>query len=340
VKTPSGEFGYIQLKSFVPPVLPPPLYYDVEGAINEFKRMLGLIPLTGLILDVRGNGGGIISFGERILQLLTPRRIDPEPFHFLTTVLTLEMARANKWIEPWRDSIAQGIEIGSSFSQGFTLTPVDECNNMGQVYQGPVVLITNALCYSTTDIFAAGFQDHEIGTILGVHNNTGAGGANVWDHDEVLVKAVSLKPNPFVALPRQAGMRVAARRSTRVGKRSGVPLEDLGVVPDEPYRMTRDDVLNHNVDLIAYAAAILATKQKQLLRLTAPGGPPARSISLETENVDRVDVMVSNRPVLSCDVRNGVSEIPLEAPVPYGSTLTAYGCRAGALVVCARLLVK
>ena len=45
---------------------------------------------------------------------------------------------------------------------------------------GPVVLITDARCYSTTDIFAAGFQDHKVGTILGTDNNTGAGGANVW----------------------------------------------------------------------------------------------------------------------------------------------------------------
>ena len=47
------------------------------------------------------------------------------------------------------------------------------------------MLVTDAFCYSTTDIFAAGFQDHEIGTILGCHDNTGAGGANVWDHDDL-----------------------------------------------------------------------------------------------------------------------------------------------------------
>ena len=65
-------------------------------------------------------------------------------------------------------------------------------------------------------------------------HDTGAGGANVWDHTDVL-QELSLKPNPFVKLPGGASMRVAARRSTRVGKRSGVPLEDLGVAPDERY---------------------------------------------------------------------------------------------------------
>ncbi|MFF3930493.1 S41 family peptidase [Streptomyces hirsutus] len=45
-----------------------------------------------------------------------------------------------------------------------------------------MVLITNARCYSATDIFAAGFQDHRIGPVLGTDENTGAGGANVWTH--------------------------------------------------------------------------------------------------------------------------------------------------------------
>ena len=39
-------------------------------------------------------------------------------------------------------------------------------NLVGQRYFGPVVLITDARCYSATDIFAAGFADHEIGPIL------------------------------------------------------------------------------------------------------------------------------------------------------------------------------
>ena len=29
------------------------------------------------------------------------------------------------------------------------------------LHQGPVVLVSDALCYSTTDIFVAGFQDNE-----------------------------------------------------------------------------------------------------------------------------------------------------------------------------------
>ena len=45
-----------------------------------------------------------------------------------------------------------------------------------QVYPGPKVLVVDPLCYSATDIFAAGFADHGIGPILGVGASTGAGG--------------------------------------------------------------------------------------------------------------------------------------------------------------------
>ena len=52
-------------------------------------------------------------------------------------------------------------------------------------------------------------------------------------------------------------MRVAIRRTTRVGENAGLPLEDLGVVPDVIHRLTRDDLLQDNRDLIAAATAIL-----------------------------------------------------------------------------------
>ena len=75
---------------------------------------------------------------------------------------------------------------------------------------------------------AAGFQDHEIGPVIGTSGNTGAGGANVWNYENLMAAL----PEHFQPLPKQASMRVAIRRTPRVGKRAGDPLEDLGVVSD------------------------------------------------------------------------------------------------------------
>jgi len=333
METPSGSFGYVRLKTFAPKS---ENGGDVvEEAVQEFARILSVLPSTGLILDVRGNGGGYIGFGERILQFLTPREIAPAPFHFMSTALTLQIAAATDELGGWKDGIAQGIETGSVFSQGFPLTPPERCNDVGQLYQGPVVLVTDALCYSTTDIFAAGFQDHEIGTIMGVHENTGAGGANVWDHAKLLQR-LTLAPNPFGALPGGAGMRVAARRCTRVGTRSGVPLEELGVKPDVRYYMTRNDVLDHNVDLIAAAAGLLSKQQRHALRLTQ-GGNPAQ-IAMAVENLDRVDLLLNGRPMLSLDVKTGTKKVSLPFQAPADATLTGKGYLEGKLVVSTRLV--
>ena len=337
VTTPSGVFGYVRLATFAPedPAINPSVLIDM--AVEEFVRILRTLPPSGLILDVRGNGGGYVNFGERLLQTLSPQPITPEPFHFVASALTLQLASAEPWLGEWVDPLKMALSTGAGFSQGFPLTAPDECNDIGQVYQGPVVLITDALCYSTTDIFAAGFQDHQLGTILGVHNNTGAGGANVWDHSDVL-QQLSLSPNPFVELPGGASMRVAARRSTRVGAQSGVPLEDLGVAPDERYFMTRNDLISRNVDLIARAAAILKDKDTQTLQITS-GAAPFREVQVTSTNVDRVDVYVDARPVGSTDVAlaSGSATIALPAPVMTGTRLEAFGYRQGRLVVRTRL---
>jgi hypothetical protein len=179
VTTPSGTFGYLRVRTFS--VFPP------ENFINEFIRLITTLPPRGLILDVRGNGGGVINAGEFALQTLTPRHIEPEPLQFINTPLNLEICRRNgkdsNWtdLSAWVESMEQALQTGSAFSAGFPISDPVMCNAIGQKYFGPVVLITDGLCYSTTDIFASGFQDHDIGPVLGVAGSTGAGGANVWE---------------------------------------------------------------------------------------------------------------------------------------------------------------
>ena len=47
--------------------------------VAEFVRLAEALPQDGLMVDVRGNGGGLIYACERLLQVLTPRRVTPEP---------------------------------------------------------------------------------------------------------------------------------------------------------------------------------------------------------------------------------------------------------------------
>src|SRR5437588_894619 len=81
------KVGYIRLFNF-----------DVDDQalfVNEIKKVITDkdFPQDGLIIDVRGNGGGRIRAGERLLQLFTPRRIRPELFEFINTPLNLEICK-------------------------------------------------------------------------------------------------------------------------------------------------------------------------------------------------------------------------------------------------------
>jgi hypothetical protein len=334
VQTQYGTFGYIRIFTF-----------NVSNAnvfVNEFARIAALLPQNGLIIDVRSNGGGNAVAGESLLQVLTPKPIEPERFHFISTPLTLEFCKHNTSpgsasLGQWKDSIEQSVETGATHSQGFPLLPVEEYNRIGQCYYGPVVLITDALCYSTTDIFAAGFQDHKIGPILGTSENTGAGGANVWPHQ--LLSHYSWPGSPFsVELPQKISFRVAFRRSTRVGDMSGVPLEDLGVIPDAIHHMTQNDQLKDNQDLIARAGEILASMKVCELsaRLDSPGDGKVK-VSVSTKNLSRLDIYLDQRPRLTLDISDGTTPFGLPAPPLGPHILELRGFNTAELCVVKRL---
>ena len=116
--------------------------------------------------------------------------------------------------------MVRSVETGAVYSRAFPITPDDFANEKGQKYHGPVVLVTDARCYSATDIFAAGFKDHGIGPILGVDDNTGAGGANVWTHG-LLRQLLSLPSpadpgSPYESLPAGSGV-IGVAGENRIG---------------------------------------------------------------------------------------------------------------------------
>ncbi len=329
IETHSGTFGYVHIHTF--------LHSNDVAFVEEFVRIAGLLPQNGLILDVRGNGGGNILAGERLLQVLTPQTIDPERFYFINSPLTLKICETGPSFALWRESIAQAVETGAPFSHGFSLRPTEAYNDIGQKYQGPVVLVTDARCYSTTDIFCAGFQDHEIGPILGTSGATGAGGANVWDH-KALLAILPKASSPFKSLPNNASFRVAVRRCTRVGKRSGVLVEDLGVVPEEIHRMTQQDLLNGNVDLLHRAAEMLKAMRVYALTARMPHAAAPQTIEVTTRNIDRLDVYWNARPHESLDVADGTTSIELPPPDSEGNTiLDLRGFREEKLVASTRM---
>ncbi len=325
VQTPHGRFAYVRIATFN--------VDDDDAFLEEFIRIIAQLSQHGMILDVRGNLGGLIHAGERLLQLLTPRAVEPCRFHFLNSTRTEAITR-RRVFHGWHESIAQAVETGAEYSQGLSLLPAASYNDLGQKYQGPVVLITDALCYSTTDIFAAGFQDNRIGKVLGVDESTGAGGANVWEYS--LISDLLRRRGRFPRdLPGGASFRFAVRRVTRIGRASGLPLEDFGVQPDEMHEFTRNDVLKRNMDLIRHAAGMLGPMPKQRLTATRTGDTAFR---VECANVDRVDAYVGDRPLSSTTVTRDV--FSLTAPSRRGRELRLQGFRGDELVAATRVPLR
>ena len=153
------------------------------------------------------------------------------------------------------------------------------------------------------------FQDHDIGPVMGVDSNTGAGGANMWTHHRQLLPYLEDDNVGVAPLPKGVTMSVSIRRSLRVGPRFGQPLEDLGVTPDVLYELTQRDLLSGNPDMIN--AAIDQIAKLPVRRLAARLVPAKRdSIAfVGVENLQRVDVYYDNRPVFTQDVRSGLNEL-------------------------------
>jgi hypothetical protein len=343
----SEAVGYIRIYTFSG-TKPQEISHDawVDQMVEEFRRLIMILPKKGLIIDVRGNGGGYIPFAERILQFLTPQEITPEPYSFLSSPLTFELTRdaSDTGFRFWHSSISESLSTGSIFSGGYSVTGREEANSVGQVYHGPIILITDALCYSATDLFAAGFQDHQIGIILGVHENTGAGGANVWEY-ELLRRILEGSKYNLVQFPNTSQntafspFRISIRRNVRIAERAGTPVEDLGIKPDIVYSMTRRDLLEGNVDLINKAVEILATKPLRQLDVVISNHTTSLEVELASIGISRVDIYIDDRPFHSQDITDGTNRLSISKPSAGARLVKIIGLKENEVVVARKIFL-
>ena len=277
IKTPNGVFGYLRIFSFEKELL------GDNQFVRVFKALVADLATDtkGLIVDVRDNGGGSVRAAERIIQFVTRAdEIHPSGLYFVANPVTLKFCQLStpaandlgpNGLQPWKTSIEEALQNGRTFSDPYQYTRGEDANEPTRVpFPGPVVVITNALTYSSAEFFAAGFQDHG-GLILGVDETTGGGGA--WYrsdadlYDYFAGGGFTGDQNPLKNLRHEnsnheiwvrGGFNVAVRRTVRVGLGMGAEIEGRGVLRDRPYAMTRQDLLNHNQDLKRAAARLLA----------------------------------------------------------------------------------
>lgn len=310
-----GALGYLRIWSFD--------VADDDAFIAEMIRLLDQLPDSGLILDLRGNPGGLIWAAERALQLFTPSTIVPTRFSLQASPLARAMARSpfNRLeLEAWLPSLEGAIATGDPYSQPLPLTDPAWCNDIGQKYSGPVLCVVDPNTYSSGDLFAAGFVDTDIGPLVCVGEATGAGGANVWTHYD-LREALADTPFELAAMPNGAGYTIAIRRAVRSGAADGIPIEDLGV-GGIPYAMTREDLVSGNRELIEFCGGLLAGIERTAMKVTVQ----ASTVAVTTRGLDELETYVDGRPL---EAVRTIHDGTVQLPRPDTQTIEFVGRRRG-----------
>jgi Peptidase family S41 len=316
------SLGYLRLWSFD--------VDDDEAYVAEVIRLLTQLPDRGLIIDLRSNPGGLIWAAERLFQLFTPHPVAPNRFSLLATTMTRAMAGAAQngvELAPWRASLEDAVANGEPYSLTAPITTVDACNNIGQVYGGPVVAVVDPNTYSAGDLFAAGFVDNSIGPLISVGEATGAGGANVWAPADVN-DALLGTPYAQQPLPAGIGYTLAVRRATRAGPADGAAIEDVGVRGDYQYAMTRADLTGSNEDLLSFAGKHVLGLPRTSMTVSQPAADKG-ALVVRTLGIDRLDVVVDDSFQPSRAVRTRTTAVDLP---PGWSTVELRGSASGQLV--------
>lgn len=320
---PLAKFGYLRIRRFRSAA-----FDETAGLLADFRTALEMLDTAapdGLVLDIRSNTGGDINAAECMLQMLTAKHIQPARFHLANTSSMLGVLRSVRDgtapkstiedLKAWEGD-ADGIPLpeGPRLTSGQHLTTEDQANATGQIYQGPVVLLTDALTYSAAEIFAGGFQDNGVGKIIGVDPNTGGGGANLWHYDDLV------KNLPSLGLPERlsandANMQIAIRRSSRLHL-SPPPesalqfIEDIGVSCDIPHDRTLDDMLSASPDLLKKACEVLAEQLVHRIdSLAVQVAGNTVTVTVTPQNITRLDFYAGTIPrLLSAPVSPNVQQ--------------------------------
>ncbi|NUZ09342.1 hypothetical protein HUZ36_00980 [Pseudoalteromonas sp. McH1-7] len=298
VQVDGESVGYIKLASFSP----------TNGVNTALVAIIDLLDnklndTKALIIDVRGNPGGNIVYNDYLLQLFTPKRVTPSHVRFINTDENHHILNNSQFgtflSDNWRQVLADVKGTTEQYSAATSFITKDAANQIGQAYYGNVGIWANANTYSAGDMFTCGMQDNGIATVFGQHERTGAGGANVLEHN-VFVQYVGA---PYQALPYEQSMRVSWRQSVRQGHHINALIEDYGCVADELVSYNVEDIFDGDTqDFNTIARKLLAkpTAQATVVFESDRFAPIAQTnglYSFDVTNTEYVDVYIDGTKV-------------------------------------------
>ena len=250
INTSRGRIGKLNIMRFFPRRI------DV---VEEFKRLLRLMPKKGLIVDIRGNPGGFYANAKAFSEALSGKEIpklglQPQASDEVVSALKswkvgfgsdVRLFSISLLPAALKANLAREFFSGTALDRSFQLPGTQE-----RVYFGPYVTIIDGQTYSAGDVFTLLQKDFDASVIVGTSSNTGAGGANTLSYREYIEPLSSVYPS----LPQGVDFSTSFARFFRVGKNSGAIVEFFGVKPNKRYYLSKKDILKEECDFIEYLA--------------------------------------------------------------------------------------
>ncbi|KAH6586950.1 hypothetical protein BASA50_000001, partial [Batrachochytrium salamandrivorans] len=227
---------YKELNSIALPEIPALQASNKSGLDLLVKQ---LKDTDSVLFDVRGNGGGLVSAADGIIQLFKSDATASQ-FRYLKNDVTKSLFYngLKSKIHGPRRGMRHQISVVTLALDQWRIPPLS--NTFGQAYFNPVGVYTNGVCYSACEIFAAHIQDHDP------------------FKEKLTGKTSSQKFYTRVT--------VGARQLIRSGNYAGELVEDNGVKSDVIVRSTIADILPgdrgaSNYDRIANYLGDVAKRQ-------------------------------------------------------------------------------
>lgn len=263
VSTNSGSFGRITMWGF----FFPPGFLD--NIIQEMARVMKLMPKTGLVIDLRGNVGGVADFPKAVMELFTDKIIPPYPFSVRSSRLANELSLeepvdiadgGKNFIRSYREAVRTAWRAGEHYTgpvgNSFVSDPLRPFPRSKRAYSGPVITLVDGETSSSGDLFTTAQVDNGLSLVVSMDENVAAAGALKGTFRRLFARAF---PTVLESPPAGVDFAVPFARFFRGGTRfGGSILENFGVKPDVRYFRTARDVVENDVDLMEFLAKTLA----------------------------------------------------------------------------------